>query len=143
MICATPGSDSVRGLRASDHAIASDPRATLVARVAGAIFIPAGLLKFVAYGWEVDNFRRFGLPAPPVWVVAAGVIEIAGGVLLVRRQAVVPAAALLAITMVVAIAVSGIASGDVIPSLTLAPSLLAASLYLLHRARTRPLATAT
>src|SRR3954463_12517648 len=27
----------------------------------GAIFVVAGLVKFVAHGWELDAFRRFGL----------------------------------------------------------------------------------
>jgi len=121
----------------ADDAIRGSPRAALVARVIGATFIVAGAVKFLAFGWEVDNFRRFALPAAPAWVVAAGVIEIAGGALLVRRQAVVPAAALLVITMAVAIAVSGIAHGDVIPSLTLAPVLLGGLLFIIRQA-TRP-----
>jgi hypothetical protein len=54
-----------------------------------------------------------------------------GGVLLVLRRWVVPVAVLLSITMVVAIGASGIGHGDVIPSLTLAPLLLIAMLYLL------------
>lgn len=118
----------------ADDAIRGSPRAALVARVIGATFIVAGAVKFLAFGWEVDNFRRFGLPVAPAWVVAAGVIEIAGGALLVRRQAVVPAAALLVITMAVAIAVSGIAHGDVIPSLTLAPVLLGGLLFIIRQA---------
>ncbi len=117
-----------------DDAIGGSPRAALVARVIGATFIVAGAIKFLAYGWEVDNFRRFGLPVAPAWVVAAGVIEIAGGWLLVRRQAVIPAAVVLVITMAVAIAVSGLAHGDVIPSLTLAPVLLCGLLFILWRA---------
>lgn len=125
---------------AGDLAIRSDARATLVARVVGAIFVVAGLVKFAAYGWELDNFRRFGLPIAPAWVLAAGVIEVAGGALLIGRQAVSATAALLAITMLVAIGVSGIAQGDVVPSLTLAPALLVGLLFLLLRARARRLA---
>jgi uncharacterized membrane protein YphA (DoxX/SURF4 family) len=121
-------------LTATDLAVHADRRASLVARVVGALFVPAGLVKFVAYGWELENFRRFGLVHAPVWVLVAGIIEVVGGVLLVRRLAVAPAAAVLAITMVVAIAVSGIAHGDVIPSLTVAPVLLAALLFVLRRA---------
>lgn len=102
----------------------------------GAAFVIAGLPKFVAYGWELDAFERFGLPAAPAWVIAAGVIEIAGGICLLRNRFVVPAAALLAITMAVAIAVSGIKEGDLIPSLTVAPLLLAGCLYLIVPGRT-------
>ncbi len=125
-------------LRTADHSIRSDRRATLVARLVGAAFVPAGIVKFAAYGWELDNFRGFGLPFAAAWVVAAGVIEIAGGLLLLRRSAVVPSATLLAITMVIAIAVSGIAHGDIVPSLTIAPVLLAGLLYVLARALASP-----
>ena len=118
----------------ADDTIRASPRATLAARVIGASFVVAGSIKFAAYGWEVDNFRRFGLPAAPAWVVAAGVIEMGAGTLLIRRRAVVPAAVLLVVTMAVAIAVSGIGHGDVIPSLTLAPVLVCGLLYILGRA---------
>jgi uncharacterized membrane protein YphA (DoxX/SURF4 family) len=124
-------------LPASDRMIRADSRATLVARIVGVAFVVAGSVKFAAYGWELDNFRRFGLPIASAWVVAAGIIEVVGGVLLVRRQAIVPAVALLVITMVIAIAVSGIAQGDVVPSLTVAPILLAGLLFLLARASAR------
>jgi uncharacterized membrane protein YphA (DoxX/SURF4 family) len=102
-----------------------------VAIVTGAIFIPAGLVKFVFHGWELHAFRSFGLPVPAVLEIVAGVVETIGGVLLVLRRAVAATAAVLAVTMVVAIAASGIGHGDVIPSLTLAPALLLATLYLL------------
>jgi hypothetical protein len=59
------------------------------------------------------------------------VLETAGGILLALRLYVAPVAAVLAVTMGVAIVASGIVRGDVIPSLTLAPALLVAMLYLL------------
>lgn len=99
----------------------------------GVAFVIGGLPKFLAYGWELDAFERFGLPAAPVWVIAAGVIEIVGGICLLRNRFVVPSAVLLAITMAVAIAVSGVKEGDVIPSLTVAPLLLAGCVSLLIR----------
>ena len=114
-----------------------DATARTVARVTGAIFVVAGLPKFVAFGWELDAFRRFGLPLPEVWVIAAGVIEIGGGIALLRLRGVAPAALLLAVTMAVAFVASGVLQGDVIPSLTLAPALLVACLYLLTRATRR------
>ena len=97
----------------------------------GVVFVLASLPKFLAYGWELENFERFGLPAAPVWVIAAGVLELVGGALLLRGRLVAPVAVVLAVTMGVAIGVSGIAQGDVIPSLTLAPLLLLGLLYLL------------
>lgn len=101
----------------------------------GIAFVIGGLPKFVAYHWEHDAFVRFGLPQAWAWVIAAGIIEIAGGVLLIRDRFVLASSVLLAITMAVAIGVSGIKEGDVIPSLTVAPVLLAACLYLIWNTR--------
>jgi uncharacterized membrane protein YphA (DoxX/SURF4 family) len=115
----------------------SDRAADRVALVCGAIFVVAGLVKFVAHGWELDAFRRFGLPAPDALVIVAGVVEMGGGALLLARRLVVPTAAVLAVTMTVAVVVSGFGAGDVIPSLTLAPALLAAMLFLLARGVSR------
>jgi uncharacterized membrane protein YphA (DoxX/SURF4 family) len=106
-----------------------------VAFVAGVIFVGAGLVKFVFHGWELHAFRSFGLPWPAALEILAGVIEIGGGALLALRVLVVPVAAVLGVTMVIAIGASGIGHGDVIPSLTLAPALLAAMVFLLVRAR--------
>ena len=104
-----------------------------VAALTGVTFVIAGLVKFVFHHWELHAFRSFGLPWPSALEIFAGVLEIAGGILLARRRAVVPAAALLAVTMIVAIISSGIGHGDVIPSLTLAPVLLLATVWLLIR----------
>jgi uncharacterized membrane protein YphA (DoxX/SURF4 family) len=111
-----------------------DQTAAKVAVVAGAIFIVAGLVKFVFRHWELHAFRAFGLPWPSALEILAGVLETAGGVLLVLRRCVVPVALLLAATMIVAIGASGIGHGDIIPSLTLAPALLATMIFLLARA---------
>jgi uncharacterized membrane protein YphA (DoxX/SURF4 family) len=99
----------------------------------GVIFIFAGLVKFVFHSWELHAFRTFGLPWPGALEILAGVLETAGGLLLVLRVMVAPVALVLAVTMVVAIGASGIGHGDVIPSLTLAPALLVALLFLLWR----------
>lgn len=115
-----------------------DPAATRVAILTGVVFIPAGLVKFVFHHWELHAFEEFGLPLPFALELLAGVLEIVGGVLLLARRLVVPIAVLLCATMLVAIGVSGIGHGDVIPSLTLAPVLLLALLFLLVRAL-RPL----
>lgn len=113
-----------------------------VAFVSGAIFVVAGLVKFIAYGWELDAFRRFGLPAPEAFVVAAGVIEVGGGILLLLRKQLVPTALVLGATMAVATVVSGFIAGDVIPSLTLAPALLLAMVFLVARAAQSPRSSA-
>jgi uncharacterized membrane protein YphA (DoxX/SURF4 family) len=102
-----------------------------VAILTGVIFFFAGLVKFVFHHWELHAFRSFGLPWPSALEIFAGVLEMAGGILLVLRRLVAPVCILLAATMIVAIASSGVGHGDVIPSLTLAPALLIATLYLL------------
>lgn len=107
--------------------------ATNVAIVTGVVFVFAGLVKFVFHRWELHAFREFGLPWPAALEILAGVVETVGGALLVRRVLVAPTSAVLAATMLVAIASSGIGHGDVVPSLTLAPALLLALLFLLSR----------
>jgi uncharacterized membrane protein YphA (DoxX/SURF4 family) len=121
-----------------DARVRGDHRATRVAVLTGVIFIVAGLVKFVFHHWELDAFRSFGLPWPSALEIFAGVLETLGGILLMTRRFVAPTAVLLAVTMVVAIVSSGIGHGDVIPSLTLAPALLVAMLYLLARGLRRP-----
>lgn len=110
-----------------------DRTAARVSIVAGTIFVLAGLVKFVFHSWELHNFQAFGVPWPAGLEILAGLLETVGGVLLILRLLVRPVAFLLSCTMVVAIAYSGIGHGDVIPSLTLAPALLAAMLFLLVR----------
>jgi uncharacterized membrane protein YphA (DoxX/SURF4 family) len=117
-----------------DAVIRRDRTAVRVAIITGVIFVFAGLVKFVFHHWELHAFRAFGLPWPAALEIFAGVLETAGGVLLVLRIWVVPVALLLSVTMVVAIGASGIGHGDVIPSLTLAPALLLATIWLVVRA---------
>jgi putative oxidoreductase len=121
-----------------DERIRASRHLARVAVITGLIFIVAGLVKFVFHHWELHAFRSFGLPWPSALEILAGVLETVGGVLLVARRFIAPVAALLAVTMIVAIASSGIGHGDVIPSLTLAPALLVATLYLLARGMASP-----
>lgn len=116
-----------------DELVRRDRAAANVAVLTGVIFLFAGLVKFVFHHWELDAFRSFGLPWPSGLEILAGILEMAGGLALLLRRYVVPSAVVLAVTMVVAIVSSGIGAGDVIPSLTLAPALLVAMVYLLVR----------
>ena len=108
--------------------------ASRAAVVTGVIFVFAGLVKFVFHHWELHAFQAFGLPWPSTLEILAGVLETAGGLALAFRVLIVPVSLLLAATMIVAIAASGIGHGDVIPSLTLAPALLISLVFLLARA---------
>jgi uncharacterized membrane protein YphA (DoxX/SURF4 family) len=127
---------AVRRLTAhADAVLRRDPTACRAAVIAGVIFVFAGLVKFVFHRWELNAFRSFGLPWPSALEILVGVLETAGGVLLVLRVLVIPTALTLGAIMIVAIGASGIGHGDVIPSLTLAPALLAALAFLVIRAR--------
>jgi uncharacterized membrane protein YphA (DoxX/SURF4 family) len=126
-------SAALLALRRFDPAVRRERAASNVAITAGVIFVVAGLVKFVFHGWELREFKSFGLPWPSFLEILAGVVEVAGGTMLVARQLVAPVAVVLSVTMVVAIGSSGIGNGDVIPSLTLAPALLLAMIYLLVR----------
>jgi uncharacterized membrane protein YphA (DoxX/SURF4 family) len=122
-----------RLISSPDSALRRDRTGAKVAVITGVIFILAGLVKFVFHAWELRAFRAFGLPWPSALEIFAGVLETAGGVLLVARLLVVPVALLLGVTMLIAIAASGIGHGDVIPSLTLAAPLLLALTWLIAR----------
>lgn len=95
------------------------------------MFIVFGLGKFTSHGSEVDSFESYGLPSPDAFVYAIGLIEVVGALLLFAGLATRLAAAVLAGDMVGAIVVSGIGEGEII-SLTLAPVLLIAMLFLLR-----------
>jgi len=97
---------------------------------AAIVFILFGAGKFVNHGSELASFRLYGLPAPDAFVYAVGVVELGGGLLLASGRRIRLAALVLAGDMVGAIIVSGIARGEDI-SLTLAPALLAAMIFLI------------
>lgn len=97
---------------------------------AGWVFVAFGAGKFTSHASEVRSFRDYGLPAPDAFVYAIGVIEVAGGVLLIVGLATRVAALILAGDMVGAIVLDGIIAGAAL-SLTLAPALLGVMLFLL------------
>jgi putative oxidoreductase len=104
---------------------------------AGVVFVVFGIGKFSQHETEVDSFRTYGLPEPDAFVYAIGVLEIAGGLMLIAGILVWLVALALAGDMVGAIVVSGIGEGEVVPSLTLAPALLIVSLLVLRDALPR------
>ena len=97
---------------------------------AAIVFVAFGAAKFVNHTSELVSFRQYGLPLPDAFVYAIGVLELAGGLLLASGVLVRLAALALAGDMVGAIAVSGIGRGEDI-SLTLAPALLVAMIFLI------------
>jgi putative oxidoreductase len=106
-------------------------RALLVLRLlSGGVFVAFGAGKFVNRASELASFKAYGLPAPAVFVIVVGVLELVGGALLIIGLFTRLVALALAGDMVGAIIVSGIARGEPI-SLTLAPVELGAMLVLL------------
>jgi uncharacterized membrane protein YphA (DoxX/SURF4 family) len=99
--------------------------------LSGLVFVGAGVPKFAWHSWETGHFRTYGLPFPDAFVFMIGFLEIAGGIALLAGFQVRATALLLGAIMVGAIVTSGIGQGEWIPSLTLAPALLAAMVYLL------------
>lgn len=94
------------------------------------VFVAFGVGKFTSHRTEVESFEDYGLPSPDAFTYAIGVVEIAGGLMLLTGLATRLAALVLAGDMVGAIAVSGLGEGETI-SLTLAPALLLAMGFLL------------
>lgn len=99
--------------------------------LSGAIFVVFGVGKFSQHAEEVRSFSSYGLPSPDAFVYLIGVLEIAGGALLIAGLLTRLASLALAGNMLGAIVVSGLGEGEVVPSLTLAPALLAAMIFLL------------
>ena len=99
--------------------------------VAGAIFVVFGIGKFSDHAHEVASFENYGLPSPDAFVYLIGALEIGAGLLLLAGLLTRLAALAMSGNMVGAIGASGIGEGEVVPSLTLAPALLVAMLFLL------------
>ena len=106
--------------------------ALLALRVAaGGVFVAFGVGKFINHGSELASFKTYGLPAPELFVVVIGAVELVGGLALIAGRFTRLAALVLAGDMVGAIIFSGLGQWEVI-SLTLAPALLVAMLLLLR-----------
>ena len=88
----------------------SKDQVLLVLRLlSGGVFVVFGIGKFVNHASELASFRSYGLPAPEIFVVVIGLIELVGGLLLIIGLLTRPVALVLAGDMVGAIVVSGIA----------------------------------
>jgi putative oxidoreductase len=111
----------------------SRDRILALARVAaGVVFIVFGTAKFSSHDSEVASFDKYGLPEPDKLVYLIGALEVGGGLMLLAGLLTRLVALALAGNMAVAIVVSGIKEGEVVPSLTLAPALLVIMVALLR-----------
>jgi uncharacterized membrane protein YphA (DoxX/SURF4 family) len=137
------GRDSEGGMTATNETTRSagdssrSPRpsagrwAVAIRWAAGIVFVVFGAGKFVNHASELASFRQYSLPVPGAFVDVIGLLEIGGALLLVAGIFVRPAAIALAADMVGAIIVSGLGRGERV-SLTLAPLLLVAMIFLIR-----------
>lgn len=102
---------------------------TVVRVVSGLFFVSVSLGKFFDYSKEVDDFRRYEVPWAEVAVPLVGVLELVGGILLVVGFLVRPAAFLLALNMIGALATAGRVDGGSF-HLVYGPALLVLMLFL-------------
>lgn len=102
--------------------------AAVVRVVAGILFVVFGIPKFTDHARWVADFGTFGLPESSLLVYGTGLVEVLGGLALVAGIGVRVVAAVLALVMAGAVVGGGIVGGNP-ASLTLAPALLAGSLF--------------
>ena len=101
----------------------------LVRVVTGVLFVLFSLGKFVDHAHESADFDHYGIPAPEVATYLVGTLELLGGLLLVVGLFTRPAALLLALNLVGAIATAGRVDGGTF-HLGVAPAMLVAMLFL-------------
>jgi putative oxidoreductase len=101
----------------------------LVRVVTGVLFVTFSLGKFVDHAKESADFDRYGIPAPEVATYFVGALELVGGILLVIGLCTRPAAAVLALNLVGAIATAGRVEGGSF-HLGVAPTMLLAMVFL-------------
>ncbi|MEX2254188.1 MAG: DoxX family protein [Acidimicrobiia bacterium] len=103
--------DLLSRLRSNRYRGATAWLVTTVRVVTGAFFVSVSTGKFLDYSQEVHDFRGFEVPWPEGAVIVVGVVELAGGLLLVVGFLTRPAAFVLALDMVGALATAGRVEG--------------------------------
>ena len=104
--------------------------ALVIRIVAGGLFVAISLGKFFDHATEAHDFARYGVAFPAVAVTVVGIVELLGGLALIVGLGTRIAAALLAATMVGAIATAGRVEGGTF-NLGVAPALLVLMLIVL------------
>jgi putative oxidoreductase len=102
---------------------------TVVRVVTGMLFITFSLGKFFDHAQESADFDHYGIPIPEVATYLVGTLELVCGALLLVGLLTRPAALLLALNLVGAIATAGRVDGGTF-HLGVAPAMLLAMLYL-------------
>jgi putative oxidoreductase len=106
-----------------------DSITTVVRVVTGALFVTFSLGKFFDHAKESADFDHYGIPAPEVATYLVGTLELVCGALLVLGLFTRPAALLLALNLVGAIATAGRVDGGTF-HLGVGPAMLVAMVYL-------------
>jgi putative oxidoreductase len=106
-----------------------DSITTVVRVVTGTLFVTFSLGKFFDHAKESADFDHYGIPAPEVATYLVGTLELMCGALLVLGLFTRPAALLLAINLVGAIATAGRVDGGTF-HLGVGPAMLLAMVYL-------------
>src|SRR5262245_58234457 len=84
---------------------------TVVRILVGVVFLGAGLGKLADHAAKTANFTAWHIPAPSLAVIALGVVEVAGGILLALGIATRPVAAVFVGTMTAAFGFAGLTTG--------------------------------
>ena len=98
--------------------------------VAGVFLTGVGLGKFADRASEVADFGHYGVPLPDVAVPLAGVVEVVGGACVVVGLLIRPAAALVAVNLLVALLTAGLTDGGTF-HLVVGPMLMVAMVVLI------------
>ena len=97
--------------------------------VTGAFLVGVGIGKLTDRASEVADFRHYGVPLPDLAVPVAGVVEIVGGTCVLVGFLVRPAAALVALNLLVALFTAGVTDGGTF-HLVIGPTVMLAMLVL-------------
>ena len=97
--------------------------------VTGVFLVGVGIGKFTDRASEIADFRHYGVPLPEVAVSVAGVVEIVGGICVVVGFLVRPAAAVVALNLLVALLTAGVTDGGTF-HLVVGPTVMLAMIVL-------------
>lgn len=112
--------------------------AVLAVRLAAGVFlVGVGIGKFADHASEVADFRHYGVPLPDLAVPLAGVIEIVGGLCVVAGLLIRPAAAIVALNLLVALLTAGLTDGGTF-HLVVGPTLMVAMILLVFTGAPAP-----
>jgi uncharacterized membrane protein YphA (DoxX/SURF4 family) len=86
---------------------------TCLAFALGIVFLATGSSKLIDHAAAVEDFTRWGIPAPSTLTIAVGIFELCAAALLVANVATRRVALLLAVEMAAAFAIAGREDGGV------------------------------